>query len=154
MLVGPLSTTGWWVGLRSTQITKLLSISAVILAVVVPVFAQDDDQTSVCVQAEKRYVEIFETPSSEARDVVVIKMYKNNFCPNQITVPVGTTVRWVNVDKRASHSVLAPAVGIAESDRAFPTERIEFTFLTPGPVNYMCGPHWETQGMMGVISVE
>jgi len=68
-------------------------------------------------------------------------------------VPVGTTVRWVNVDKRTSHSVLAPEAGMPESDRAFPEEHVEFTFSMPGPVDYLCGPHWETQDMVGMVTV-
>jgi plastocyanin len=80
-------------------------------------------------------------------------MYKYNFCPAQITVPAGTTVRWVNVDKRTSHSVLSPDAGMPESDRAFPEETIEFTFLEPGEQKYLCGPHWETQEMIGMVTV-
>jgi plastocyanin len=60
-------------------------------------------------------------------------------------------VRWVNVDKRTSHSVIVP--GEPESDRAFPEEAIEFTFLLPGDQQYLCGPHWESRDMIGMVTV-
>ena len=66
----------------------------------------------------------------------------------------GTTVRWVNVDKRTSHSVLLKDGSEPESDRIFPEEAVDLTFLTPGPQEYLCGPHWETQNMIGMVTVE
>ncbi len=115
--------------------------------------AADDDKAAICAEAEERYVEMFGQPSSEAEGVTVVKMYKYNFCPAQLTVKPGTTVRWVNVDKRTSHSVLVKNSGEPESDRAFPEEAIEFTFLTAGDHEYLCGPHWETQNMIGMVTV-
>lgn len=111
----------------------------------------DDNVSTLCTEAETRYVEMFGGPSAEAEGVVVVKMYKYNFCPAELTVPVGTTVRWANVDKRTSHSVKVP--GEPESDRAFPEEAVEFTFLTEGDQDYLCGPHWETQKMIGMVTV-
>lgn len=111
----------------------------------------DDTTAELCAEAEERYVEMFGAPSAEAEGVVVVKMYKYNFCPAATTVPVGTTVRWANVDKRTSHSVKVPDE--PESDRAFPEEVIEFTFLTEGDQDYLCGPHWETQKMIGMVTV-
>lgn len=118
--------------------------------------AGDDTQDALCAEAEERYAELFGEASSEtgARDGVhVVTMYKYNFCPRELTVKVGETVRWVNVDKRTSHSVIID--GESESDRAFPEEVIEFTFTVPGPPEeYLCGPHWERRGMIGSITVE
>jgi plastocyanin len=118
-----------------------------------PVFAKDEDKAAICAEAEDRYVELFGHPTAETEDVTVVTMYKYNFCPAALEVPVGTTVRWVNVDKRTSHSVLVKNSGEPESDRAFPEESIEFTFLVPGPQDYLCGPHWETQNMIGIVTV-
>ncbi|NNE80590.1 MAG: copper-binding protein [Silicimonas sp.] len=114
----------------------------------------DEEKLEICAEAEERYVELFGAPSSEAEGVKVVTMYKYNFCPAELTVKVGTTVRWVNVDKRTSHSVLVKNSGEPESDRAFPEETIEFTFMIPGPQDYLCGPHWETQNMIGMVTVE
>ena len=111
----------------------------------------DDKIAAICAEAEERYVELIGNPSSEEEGVTVVTMYKYNFCPAEITVPVGTTVRWVNVDKRTSHSVIVK--GEPESDRAFPEESLEFTFMVPGEQDYLCGPHWETQKMIGMVTV-
>ncbi len=129
---------------------KTLSLS-VMVALGAASFALAADTTELCAEAEERYVELFGAPSSEAEGVTVVTMYKYNFCPKEITVPVGTTVRWVNVDKRTSHSVKVGSD--PESDRAFPEEVIEFTFLTEGEQDYLCGPHWETQKMIGMVTV-
>ncbi|WP_299936256.1 plastocyanin/azurin family copper-binding protein [uncultured Pelagimonas sp.] len=130
---------------------SVLAVAA--LGAAVPVFARGSkDPAVICAEAEERYVDMFGAPSAEADGVTVVTMYKYNFCPAQITVPVGTTVRWVNVDKRTSHSVQVGSN--PESDRAFPEEHIEFTFLVPGDQDYLCGPHWETQKMIGMVTVE
>lgn len=136
------------------RLSFLLSATLVSLVAAAPVLAGDDDQAALCGEAEERYVEIFGHASADEPDVTVVTMYKYKFCPAQITVPVGTTVRWVNVDKRTSHSVLVKEFGEPESDRAFPEESIEFTFLEPGALDYLCGPHWESHDMIGMVTVE
>ncbi|WP_425079539.1 cupredoxin domain-containing protein [Ruegeria denitrificans] len=113
-----------------------------------------DETAEICAEAEERYVELFGQPSSAVEDAEVVLMYKYNFCPAELTVKAGTTVRWVNIDKRTSHSVLLKDGSQPESDRLFPEESVELTFLTPGPQDYLCGPHWETQNMIGMITVE
>ncbi|MDA5092803.1 copper-binding protein [Aliiroseovarius sp. KMU-50] len=136
------------------QITKTLPAFLIACAVAFPALATDDDKTKLCAEAEERYVELFGHPSSEEEGVTVVTMYKYSFCPAELTVPLGTTVRWVNVDKRTSHSVIVKDSGTPESDRAFPEEFIEFTFLTDGPQEILCGPHWETQEMISRITVD
>ena len=127
-------------------------LSTAVLCAAFPAFARGSkDPAALCAEAEERYVELFGAPSSEAEGVTVVTMYKYNFCPAQITVPVGTTVRWVNVDKRTSHSVKVGAE--PESVRAFPEEILEFTFLVAGDQDYLCGPHWETHEMIGMVTV-
>ncbi|WP_029066322.1 plastocyanin/azurin family copper-binding protein [Labrenzia sp. DG1229] len=119
-----------------------------------PAQAEDEDTAAICAEAEERYVDMLGHPSTDEDGVTVVKMYKYKFCPENLSVPVGTTVRWVNVDKRTSHSVVLKEEGVPESDRLFPEEIFEFTFLTAGPTqNYLCGPHWETQKMIGMITV-
>ncbi len=119
-----------------------------------PVLAADEETAAICTEAEERYVELFDQPSSAVEDAEVVLMYKYNFCPAELTVKAGTTVRWVNVDKRTSHSVLLKDGSEPESDRLFPEETVDLTFLTPGPQDYLCGPHWETQNMIGMITVD
>ncbi|WP_299983797.1 plastocyanin/azurin family copper-binding protein [uncultured Ruegeria sp.] len=113
-----------------------------------------DETAALCAEAEERYVELFGQPSAAVEDAEVVLMYKYTFCPVELTIQAGTTVRWVNVDKRTSHSVLLKDGSEPESDRLFPEESVDLTFLTPGPQDYLCGPHWETQNMIGMITVE
>ncbi len=134
--------------------TKTLPIVLLSLATAFPVHADEDDTTALCAEAEERYADTYGAPSSEAEGVVVVTMYKYNFCPPEITVKPGTTVRWVNVDKRTSHSVLSPDAEMPESDRAFPEESVEFTFLEPVDAQTLCGPHWETRNMIGMVRVQ
>ncbi len=107
----------------------------------------------VCEEAEARYQEVRnELPSDEG--VTVVKLYNYNFCPKQLTVKAGTTVRFVNVDKRTSHSVWLKEAGKEESERFFPVEFWEFPFTEKGEYPYLCGPHWEREGMRGSVTVE
>lgn len=136
------------------QSPKFLFTALLLCGTTLPAIAKDVDKTKLCGEAEERYVEMFGQSSADEEGVTVVTMYKYNFCPAELTVPLGTTVRWVNVDKRTSHSVIVKKSGEPESDRAFPEEFIEFTFLTEGPQDILCGPHWETQNMIGRITVD
>ncbi|WP_170381884.1 cupredoxin domain-containing protein [Ruegeria atlantica] len=131
---------------------KLRHLLPALLLLAAPAMA--DGSAEICAEAEERYVELFGQPSSAVEDAEVVLMYKYNFCPFELTVKAGTTVRWVNVDKRTSHSVLLKDGSEPESDRLFPEETLDLTFLTPGSQDYLCGPHWETQNMIGMITVE
>ena len=69
----------------------------------------------------------------------------------EILVKPGDTVKWTNMEKRTSHSVLFPAENGLESDRLFPGESWQRTFGAAGSYAYRCGPHEE---MKGVVRVE
>lgn len=133
----------------------LTTVLTTVLAVAFPAALTADEtrERAICLKAEQRYVELFGKASSEAEGVSVVLMYKYRFCPAAITVKPFTTVRWVNVDKRTSHSVLVPESGEPESDRVFSEEIIEMTFLTAGDHRYLCGPHWESHDMIGMVTV-
>lgn len=113
----------------------------------------DEERARICAKAEKRYQKIFgKSPSSE--DVTVVMMHKYTFCPHQVTVRQGASVRWVNVDKRTTHSVWLKEAGKEESDRLFGEESVEMKFdLPPGKYPYLCGPHWKEEGMIGTVNV-
>ena len=116
------------------------------------VTADDSETDKICAQAEERYQELYgdmEVPEG----VVVIKMYKYTFCPPDLEVKAGTTLRWINVDKRTSHSVWFKENGEPESDRLFPDEFVEMTLDQPGEFNYICGPHHEQEGMRAAVTV-
>lgn len=82
--------------------------------------------------------------------VVEVSVRDMRFDPAELQVPVGTTVRWVNREKRTSHSVLF--ADLPESPRFFPDEHWERRFDHPGRYAYVCGPHPEMRGQVVVES--
>ncbi|MDP2369313.1 plastocyanin/azurin family copper-binding protein [Rhodoferax sp.] len=79
---------------------------------------------------------------------VVIQNYR--YQPQVVRIKAGDTVRWVNREKRTSHSVVFPVDQGGESERFFPDESWQRRFDVPGRYSYHCGPHPE---MTGVIEV-
>lgn len=93
---------------------------------------------------------LFAAPAARAQTAEVrVEDYK--YQPAELTVKVGTTVRWTNHEKRTSHSViwLGPAGGF-ESERFFPGESYQRKFDQPGTYPYTCGPHPEMKGVVVV----
>jgi plastocyanin len=90
--------------------------------------------------------------ASGAEGEVVIRIADYRFEPAEITVPPGTTVRWVNEERRTSHDVFFPDDGTA-SERLFPGEDWSRQFDTPGSYPYHCQPHPARPGMHGVVTV-
>jgi plastocyanin len=80
--------------------------------------------------------------------LVEIRDYK--FFPDKLTVKSGTTVRWINQEKRTTHSILFTGAGGFESERMFPGEHWERLFDKPGSYPYSCGPHPEMKGLVEV----
>jgi plastocyanin len=89
---------------------------------------------------------ILPAAGAELAEVVVEKM---QFVPPVLRIKPGTTVTWVNREKRSNHSVLFEQENL-ESDRFFPGETYQRAFDKPGTYPYRCGPHPE---MLGVIEV-
>lgn len=131
-----------------------LMVAATGTAAVTPAEAiTEEERNKICTRAEKRYQKVFGKPSAD-EDVTIVKMYKYTFCPHQLTVKKGTTVRWVNVDRRTSHSVWFKLAGKPESERLFSEEKVEMTFDMPaGEYPYLCGPHYKQEGMTGTVTV-
>jgi plastocyanin len=71
------------------------------------------------------------------------------FGPATITVPVGTTVTWINHDD-APHTVVAND-GSFKSKVLDTDERFSFTFATVGDYSYFCSLH---PHMTGKVVVE
>ena len=114
--------------------------------------AGESEVEKICAQAEARYQELYgDQPVEDG--VVVIKMYKYTFCPIDLQVKPGTKLRWINVDKRTSHSVWFKEQGKPESERLFPDEFVEMTMDEPGTFNYECGPHGEQENMRARVTV-
>ena len=113
----------------------------------------DAEKDAICREAADRYQAEYGV-APDAEPVRVILTYKNLFCPRLATVKRGERIRFVNVDRRTSHSVWFRDAGRPESDRFFPKEQHEITVDLPeGEHEYLCGPHWEREGMIGRLSV-
>jgi len=115
-------------------------------------FADAGEKAKICAKADERFQELYADMPIEP-GTVVVKMYKYTFCLPDIEVPVGTKVRWINVDKRTSHSVWFKGAGKPESERLFPDEFVDMTMETPGRFHYLCGPHHVQEGMVADITV-
>lgn len=86
------------------------------------------------------------------QQTVDVRVEGNRFHPSAVSILAGDTVRWVNHEKRTSHSVLFPAAQGGESDRFFPGESWQKRFDTPGQFDYRCGPHPEMTGTVNVAA--
>lgn len=143
-----------------SRAARRLSVAAAVLLGVLfelPVADAQVDEAEkaarICAEADERYQELFGKATSD-EPATVVTMYKYHFCPFTVTVKPGTTVRWINIDKRTSHSTWFRDDGQPESERLFPEETVEQTFDVPGEFSYLCGPHWESDGMVGKVIVE
>lgn len=138
-------------GIARAQIAGLIGA---VLVCCSPAFALTDaERSEICREADERYRTLHgRSPKDEP--FVVIMMFKDNFCPQSIAVPQGTRLRWINVDRRTSHSIWFKEEGKPESERVFPEETIDMTVdWPPGEYPYLCGPHWEKEGMVGRLTV-
>ncbi len=79
---------------------------------------------------------------------VIIREYQ--YQPAELVIPAGTTVKWINDEKRVSHSILFAGPDGFESERIFPGESWERTFDQPGSYPFSCGPHPEMHGIITV----
>jgi plastocyanin len=129
-------------------------VPAITLAMAAALSSLAEAETAeICAEAAQRYAEIFgKAPKDEP--VAIVTMYKHTFCPPQLTVRQGTRIRFVNVDKRTSHSFWFRDAARPESDRFFSGEGSEIVAdFPPGEHTYLCGPHWEREGMIGRLVV-
>ncbi len=78
--------------------------------------------------------------------VVEVEIRDYQFRPASVTVPVGGTVRWVNRERRTTHTVRLTGAQAVESERLFPDDAWERRFDRPGRYPYECGPHPEMKG--------
>ena len=90
---------------------------------------------------------------TETENVQTVNMVDTAFEPQELTVSVGTTVRWVN-DSDLPHTTTADD-GTWDSGNMDAGATFEFTFEEPGEYPYYCefhgGPGGE--GMSGTITV-
>jgi len=84
------------------------------------------------------------TPAATTPQIVVKEF---SFVPQNITVPVGTTITWIN-NGSEDHTVSSDT-GVF-SGSVSPGKTFSFTFTTSGVFNYHCGIHPE---MIGTVTV-
>lgn len=114
---------------------------------------REQAQAKNCGEAAERYRELYGKAVADEQHPVVL-MYKHTFCPPTLTVRRGAVIRFLNVDRRTSHSFWFRDAGRPESDRYFPGEGTTLDVdLPPGEHIYLCGPHWEHEGMTGTLTV-
>ena len=87
---------------------------------------------------------------AQAGEVVEVRIRDYRLTPERVVVKVGTTVRWINDEKRASHSVLFPAEKV-ESERLLSGDTWQRSFDRAGVYPYTCEPHPEMKGMVEVV---
>jgi plastocyanin len=89
-------------------------------------------------------------PWAHAAETVEVTILDYKFVPPKLTIKAGTAVKWINAEKRTTHSVLFTGPGGFESERFFPGESWQRTFDKPGSYPYACGPHPEMKGLVEV----
>jgi plastocyanin len=82
-----------------------------------------------------------------AQEVMEVSIENYKFEPAEVKIKPGDKVRWVNREKRTSHSVV---VSGQESERLFPGDAWEKGFPQAGKYPYTCGPHPEMKGVINV----
>jgi plastocyanin len=82
---------------------------------------------------------------------VDVRIIDYRFEPARLEIEVGTTVRWINAERRTSHSILLHGAHGIESERIFPEEHWEHRFDAAGVYTYGCGPHPEMHGEVVVV---
>jgi plastocyanin len=89
--------------------------------------------------------------TSAAGAEVEVTMVDDRFDPVQLTVPAGTTVRWVN--RGADWHSIAAMDGSFQADRIAPGASYAHRFTRPGTYPYIC-QHHGLQGMTGSVTVQ
>ena len=81
--------------------------------------------------------------AQEPNEVVIDNF---TFGPKDLTIPVGTTVKWVNHDD-IPHTVVETSTSRAFRSKALDTDdSYSFTFASAGTFSYFCSLHPQMQG--------
>ena len=73
-------------------------------------------------------------------DATVVQIQGFRFGPGDLTVPVGSTVRWINLDDGVGHTATAEG-GRWASGTLNPDDSFSFTFDEAGTFDYFCSIH-------------
>lgn len=78
----------------------------------------------------------------ERDDTVLVRARGLDFAPMNLTIPVNTTVVWVNQDFPTRHTVTFEDNATVPLDEWLGSgEQVEWTFTEPGVYDYRCRPH-------------
>ena len=112
----------------------------------------DDEADTASAPAEAPAAESTESSAAPAPEAnaVAIGMKGLQFDPKEVTVKVGTTVTWTNLED-IPHNVVAEKGAEFESDTFGKDGTYEFEAAEAGTVEYVCTLH---PGMEGILSVE
>ena len=92
------------------------------------------------------------TPAHLPDATVTIHLF--GFHPNEITVPVGTTVTWNNqddIDHTVTQGVPGSPAGVFDAAPFGIGKSFSFTFTKPGDYPYYCRKHESMLGMVKVV---
>jgi len=78
----------------------------------------------------------------------LVDIQDSNYIPPTLTVPVGTTVRWINHDEE-THTVTS-MTGLFGSAGLDLKEEYDYTFTAPGVYPYTCELHPHMRGTIVV----
>ncbi len=81
----------------------------------------------------------------------IVEVYKKKYIPAEITIELGDTVLWKNIEKRQYHNVWFKQLDKEEPDYFFPDESYQRSFDKIGGFPYECGPHPKMKGKVIVI---
>jgi plastocyanin len=84
-------------------------------------------------------------------DPFLVPMVGNQFTKPELTVPVGTTVTWLNADAE-QHNVIERTAILFESPLINQGESWAMTFDTPGSYQYVCDLHANMEGVVVVLA--
>jgi plastocyanin len=87
---------------------------------------------------------------ADVRGLTPVSVYirDSNYLPPTVTVPAGTTVRWINRDEE-THTVTS-ATELFKSGGLNLGDEYTYTFTTPGEYPYTCALHDFMQGTIVV----
>lgn len=88
-------------------------------------------------------------PSASDGDAVTISMKDVLFTPENATVKVGQTVKWVN-DDPIDHTATATEGGDFDSGNVKPGDTYEFKPTEAGTISYVCTIHPSQKGTLTV----
>jgi plastocyanin len=88
-------------------------------------------------------------PASGSGAAVEIVMQSFAFSPETVTIPVGTEVKWTNMDS-AGHNVVSDDGTTIKSPKMALGESWSMVFDTPGTYTYICGIHPSMNGTVVV----